>query len=213
MTCCLWKYSSPRPFSPPPNLCFFPLLLDIFVLFISTARTKLSESVRRKMAVNGQGTSNPGMPFPKARKITRGTVSEVPVHLSNFKSAQTKKELTLWPLIRLDVRQKKVISLVSNPTVFQGMKFGQDPLETACWGDWGQVENGRDGSGGKSLLPASPWPLQPKLAKGGREGFVITKNTESYKELCSFALYPFFLNLGGCVWPLCSSPIGAFYFP
>lgn len=79
------------------------------------------------------------------------------------------------------------------------MKFGQDPLETACWGDWGQVDNGRDVLGGKSLLPVSPWHLEPKLAKGGREGFVITKNIESDKELCSFALYPFSLNLEGCV--------------
>jgi len=105
--------------------------LDIFVLLVSIARAKLSESVGRKMAANGQGISNPVMPFPKAWKITRGTVSEEPVDLRRFKSAQAKKTLTLWPLNCSDVRQKKVISLPSNPAVFQGMKFGQDPLKIA----------------------------------------------------------------------------------
>lgn len=172
MTRCLWKYSSPRPFSPPLNLCFFPLLLDIFVLFISIARAKLSESVGRKMAANGQGTSNAGMPFPKAWKITRGTVSEVPVHLRSFKNAQAKKELTLWRLNCLDIRWKMSSPLPLIPLYFRAQNLGRILWKLPPGETWGQVENGKDGSGGKPLLPASPWDLPPKLPEEEREGFV-----------------------------------------
>lgn len=108
MTCSLWQCSSPRLLSPPPNLhfgllwvvvvgFFFLLLLLLdsfwFIYFHDQSRTFRGRRQEKKMAANGQGISKPGMPFPKAWKITRETAPEGSVSSQELQKCPSQEEI------------------------------------------------------------------------------------------------------------------------